>query len=107
MELIRLIGNLKTHEMKRKAREEKAPQKKKTLTFKSTHTISDDEIDDQKIDEDFYPFLWKILEACTTKPNLTTEVDGKKKGKDSLLQFSEAQACHCQLPGYKEQTLYL
>ena len=57
MELIGLIRNLKTHEMEIKSREEKAPQKKKTLTFKSTHTISDDEIDDQKIEEDFYPFL--------------------------------------------------
>ena len=35
MELIGLIGNLKTHEMERKAREEKAPLKKKSLAFKS------------------------------------------------------------------------
>ena len=50
MELIGLIGNLKIHEMKRKAREEKAP--KKTLTFKSTPAISDDEDDDQDDDDD-------------------------------------------------------
>ena len=36
MELIGLIGNLKIHEMERKAREEMTPQKKKTITFKST-----------------------------------------------------------------------
>ena len=42
MELIGLIENLKTHEMKRKAREEMAPQNKKMLAFKSTPTISDD-----------------------------------------------------------------
>ena len=48
MELIGLIENLKSHEIKRKAREEKAPQKKKTLTFKFT-PISDDE-DDQDDD---------------------------------------------------------
>ena len=52
IELNDLIGNLKTHEMKRKTREEKVPQKKKTLAFKSTPTISDDEIDDQEDDED-------------------------------------------------------
>ena len=52
MELIDLIENLKTHEMKRKVREERAPKKKKTLTFKSTPTISDNEDDDQKDDED-------------------------------------------------------
>ena len=51
MELIGLIKNLKAHEMKRKAREEKAPQKKKTLAFKSTPTIFDEEDDDQEDDE--------------------------------------------------------
>jgi len=49
---IGLIGNLKTHEMERKTREEKASQKKKTFAFKSTPTISDDEDDDQDDDED-------------------------------------------------------
>jgi len=43
------IGNLKTHEMKRKDREEKAPQKKKTLTFKSTLTIYGEEEDDEDL----------------------------------------------------------
>ena len=33
MELIGLIGNLKIHEMERKAREEKASQNKKMLAF--------------------------------------------------------------------------
>ena len=42
MELIGLIGNLKTHEMERKVREEMAPQKKTMIAFKSTPTISDD-----------------------------------------------------------------
>ena len=36
MELIGLIGNLKTHEMEIKAREEMAPLKKKAITFKSS-----------------------------------------------------------------------
>jgi len=40
--VIDLIGNLKTHDMERKAKEEKAPQKKKTITFKSTPIISDE-----------------------------------------------------------------
>ena len=46
MELIGLIENLKTHEMKRMAREEEAPPKENTLAFKSTPTIFDDENDD-------------------------------------------------------------
>ena len=52
MELIGLIGNLKTHKMEWKAREEKGPQKTKVLAFKSTPTISDKEEEDQKDDED-------------------------------------------------------
>ena len=36
MKLIGFIGNLKTHEMERKTREEMAPQKKKMIAFKST-----------------------------------------------------------------------
>ena len=52
MELIGLIGNLKTHEMKRKAREEMTPQKKKTIAFKFTPTISDDEEEEEEEDED-------------------------------------------------------
>ena len=51
MELIGLIGNLKTHEMERKVREEMAPQKKKMIAFKSTPTISDDDDEEEK-DED-------------------------------------------------------
>ena len=52
MELICLNGNLKIHEREKKARDENAPQMKKSLTFKSTPTISDDEDDDHKDDED-------------------------------------------------------
>ena len=50
MELISLIGNLKTHEMERKEREEMALQKKKMMAFKSTPTVSDDE--EEEDDED-------------------------------------------------------
>ena len=51
MELNGLIGNLKTHVMKRKVREEMAPQQKKIIAFKSTPTISDDD-DEEEDDED-------------------------------------------------------
>ena len=47
IELIGLIGNLKTHEMEKKARKEMAPQKKKTIAFKSTPAISDDEEEEE------------------------------------------------------------
>jgi len=51
MELISRIDNLKTHEMEKKARQEMAAQKKKTITFKSTPTISDN-AEEEEDDED-------------------------------------------------------
>ena len=54
MELIGLIGNLKTHEMRKKATEDKAPQKKKILPFKSTPIIFDE---DEKAEDDEDLFL--------------------------------------------------
>ena len=47
IELIGLIGNLKTHEMERKAREEMVPQKMKVIASKTTSTFSDE--DDEEL----------------------------------------------------------
>ena len=55
MELIGLIGNLKTNEMERKVREEMAPSKKKVIAFKSSSTYSDE--DDEEEDEKIFLFL--------------------------------------------------
>jgi len=43
IKLVGLIANLIIHEMKRKVREEKSPQKKKILSFKFTPSIFDEE----------------------------------------------------------------
>ena len=59
MDLISFIGNLKTHEMERKAREEMVSQKKKMITFKSTPTISDED-DEEEDDEDFSPLVKNV-----------------------------------------------
>jgi len=37
------IGNLKTHKMKMKVRERREPTKKKSITFKATPSIEDQE----------------------------------------------------------------
>ena len=52
LELIGLIGKLKTHEMEWKAREEMAPQKK-MIVFKSTPTIYDDD-EEEEDDEELF-----------------------------------------------------
>ena len=65
MELIDLIGNFKTHEMERKAREEMAPQKKKMIAFKSTPTISDD--DEEEEDDKEFALLVKNVRRMYNK----------------------------------------
>jgi len=57
IEFIDLIGNLKTHEMEKKAREEKAPQKKKMIAFKYTFTIFDEDDKEEENYEDFPSLL--------------------------------------------------
>ena len=47
-----LIGNLKTHEMERKVREDKVLPKKKNVAFKSTPILSDDNEDHDNEEED-------------------------------------------------------
>ena len=65
MKLIGLIGNLKNHELERKAREEMAPQKKKVIAFKSTLTISDD--DDEEEDDEELSLLVKNVRRMYNK----------------------------------------
>ena len=79
MEFIGFVGKLKTHERERKLREEKAPQKKKTLAFKPTSLISDE--DDQEDDEDSSIFV-KNVRRITTRLCSTTEEDSKERRKE-------------------------
>ena len=51
MDFMGLIGNLKTHEMERKVREDKVLPKKKNIAFKSSQILSDDNEEDD--DEEF------------------------------------------------------
>ena len=51
MELIGLIGNLKTHEMERKAREKMAPSKRKAIAFKSQSSHSDEDNEEEDDEE--------------------------------------------------------
>ena len=70
MELIGLIGNLKTHEMERKARDEMAPPKKKTIAFKNSSTYSDEddeEEDDEEEDDEDLSLLMKNVRRMYNK----------------------------------------
>jgi len=65
MELISLIGNLKTNEMERKAKEEMVPQKNKMIAFKSTPTISDDD-EEEEDDEDLFLLVKNVKRLYNT-----------------------------------------
>jgi len=82
MELIGLIGNLRTHEMERKVREEMAPQKKKTITFKSTPTISDNDDEQEEEDEGLFLLVRNVRRMYNkAKFNNRRQWQGKEENK--------------------------
>jgi len=87
MELISLIGNLKTHEMERKAREEMEPQKKKMIAFKCTPTISDD--DDKELS-----LLVKNVRRMYNKTMFNNRRRWQEKEDKKIICFN------CQKPGH-------
>ena len=54
------IGNLKTHEMKKKVREERKTSKKKAIAFKATPSSFDEEESSEDDDEDFSMLIRKV-----------------------------------------------
>ena len=60
IEFIGLIGSLKTYEMERKVREEKALQKKKTIAFTASPIISNDDEEDEQEDDELSLLVKKV-----------------------------------------------
>ena len=54
------IGNLKTHEMEMKMREERGTSKKKAVAFKMTPSSFDEEESSEDYDEDFVMLIRKV-----------------------------------------------
>ena len=106
MELIGLIGNLKTHEMERKAREETTPQKKKTISYKSTPTISDD--DEEEDDDEDLSLLVRNVRRMYNKAKSTIGDDGKERRKRKLF-VSTVRNLDISLPNIRmsKQTIFL
>jgi len=81
MDIISLIGNLKTHEMEKKAREEAAPTKKKSIAFKSSSTIEDDDEDEEE-DEELSLLVRNIKRMYRkNKQNFRRKFEGKEERK--------------------------
>ena len=86
VELIGLIGNLKTHEMKKKAREEMTPQTKKTIAFKSTPQIFDD-------DEDLF-----LLVKNVRRMHNMTKINNKRRWQEK--EEKKIICFNCRKPGH-------
>jgi len=83
MELIGLIGNLRTHKMERKARKEMAHQKKKMIAFKSTS--SDDEVEED--DEDL-SLLVKNVRRMYNKAKFNNRRRWQEKKDKKIICFN-------------------
>ena len=92
MELIGVIGNLKTHKMERKAMEEMEPQKKKVIAFKSTPTISDD--DDEEEDDKEFSLLVKNVRRMYNKAKFNNRRRWQGKEDKKVICFN------CRKPGH-------
>ena len=86
MELIGLIGNLKTHEMERKAREEMAPPKKKAIAFKSSSTYSDE--DDEEEDNEDLSLLVKNIRRMYNKAKFQNRRRWQGKEEKKIICFN-------------------
>ena len=93
MELIGLIGNLKTHEMERKAREDMAPSKKKTIAFKSQSTHSDE--DDEEEDDEELSLLVKNVRRMYNK----AKFQGRRRWQGGK-EERKIICFNCQRPGH-------
>jgi len=69
MDFMELIGNLKTHKMERKLREDKVLPKKKNIASRSTSIFSDDneDIDNEEDDDEELSFFIKNVKRMFYK----------------------------------------
>jgi len=86
-----LVLSAKTHKMPRKAREETTPQKKKTITFKSTPTISDDEEEEE---EDDLSILVRNLRRMYNKANINNRRRWQGKEEKKIICFNYRKPEH-------------
>ena len=91
MELIDLIGNVKTHEMKRKARKEMTPPKKKAIAFKSSSTYSDED-DEEEDDEDLS--LLKNVRRIYNKAKFQNRRKWQGKEEKKIICFNYRKPGH-------------
>ena len=72
MDFSSFIGNLKTHEMEMKVREERETPKKKAIAFKATPSSFDEEESLEDSDKDFAMLITKVRKCFTRREDKAT-----------------------------------
>ena len=108
---MRLIGNLKTHEMERKVREDQVLPQKKNVTFKSTPILSDENEDID--DEELFFLVKNVRRMFHKRGRFNNYKKGKKQGKEER-KGNDIRPCynckklsHCGLSRNVEQAFLL
>jgi len=99
MDFIGLIGNLKTHEMERQVREDKGPQKKKSIAFKASPTFSKDDEEFEQDDNEELSLLVKNVWRMFHKRGRFNNRKGRWQGKEEK-RGNENALANCKKPGH-------
>ena len=91
-----LIGNLKTHEIERKVREDKLLPKKKNVAFKSILILSDDneDIDNEEDDDEELSFFIKNVKRMFYKRGRFNNYRKERKQDKDERRGNETGPCY-------------
>ena len=100
MDFSGFIGNLKTHEMKMKVREERETQKKKAIAFKATPSSFDEEESSEDGDEDFAMLIRKVGKMFYKKGRQSNFRRGRHQGRFEKKKEETGLYFHCKKTGH-------
>ena len=101
MEFSEFIENLKTHKIGMKIREERKPQKKKSIAFKATPTIvEEDESIDERGEEDFAIFIRKIGKMFYKKGRMSNFRRTRSPMRSEQRKEKMGPCYHCKKRGH-------
>jgi len=100
MDFSGFIGNLKTHEMEMKIREEREAPKKKTIAFKATPTVYEEDDSSEDCDEDFAMLIRKVGKLFYKKGRQSNFRRGKPQGRFEKKRDEPGPCFHCKKIGH-------
>ena len=101
MDFFEFIGNFKTHEMERRVREERKPQKEKCVAFNVTSSIP---VDDENVGEDeeveFAMLVRKMGRMFYKQGKMINHRRPKWQGKGERKKEEVGPYCNCKKLGH-------